>query len=219
MPKVSDAHRESRRARIVAAALECFGEKGFQRTSMADIIARSGLSAGAIYLHFSGKQEIALSVGRDVLSRRLGELGTSDDGRLSDPVETMRGLLGGMVDDIIDTRVLVQLWGEATADSEMSGLVGEIFAVLQKAWLDYLTTWATHRGMPDPGAWATGAWPAVLALAQGYFVQRALVPAFDGDAYFAAVRLIAGPGLLLPKAPAQRPGRAPGDDGLVTPAT
>ena len=49
MPKVSEQHREARRDQIVDAALRCFSRKGFQRTSMADIIAESGLSAGAIY--------------------------------------------------------------------------------------------------------------------------------------------------------------------------
>jgi hypothetical protein len=65
--------------------------------------------ARAIYLHFSGKQEIVLSVAREVLSRRLGDLGATEDGGPPDPMQTMRSLLGGMVDDVIDTRVLVQL--------------------------------------------------------------------------------------------------------------
>jgi TetR/AcrR family transcriptional regulator, transcriptional repressor of aconitase len=198
MPKVSDAHRESRRAQILAAALACFGEKGFQRTSMADIIKSSGLSAGAIYLHFGSKQEIVLSAGREVLSRRLGALAVSGDGPTPDPVEVMRGLLSGMVDDLLDTRVLVQLWGEATADAEMLGLVREIFGALRDAWVGYLSVWGAQRKTPDPAAWAHTAWPAVLALAQGFFVQRALAPDFDADAYFASVRATAGPGLLIP---------------------
>ena len=42
MPKITDAHRESRRDQILDAALACFAERGFQATSMADIIAASG---------------------------------------------------------------------------------------------------------------------------------------------------------------------------------
>ena len=86
MPKVSDAHRESRRDQITDAALRSFAAKGFQRTSMADIIAESGLSAGAIYGHFESKQQIAYAVAERVLGNRLGELSEQMRGdRLPDP--------------------------------------------------------------------------------------------------------------------------------------
>lgn len=197
MPKVTEAHRESRREQITAAALFCFAEKGFQRTSMADIIAASGLSAGAIYLHFESKQQIALAVGRQVLGRRLGDLDGMAGDAIADPVSTLQMLLGGMVDDILDTRLLIQLWGESTSDPEMGALVTEIFATLRAALTRYLTAWATHRDVDDPATWATARFPALLALAQGFMVQRALLPQFDANAYFASVRLVAGPGLLL----------------------
>ena len=199
MPKVSDAHRESRREQITAAALACFAEKGFQKTSMADIIQASGLSAGAIYLHFESKQQIALAVGRQVLGRRLGEL---DDARVSagtDPVEILQALLSHMVEDIVDTRLLLQLWAEATTDPSMAGLVTQIFSTLREAFTGYLTSWAVRHDVRDPGQWATEALPALLAFAQGFLVQRALLPDFDADAYFAAMRLVAGPGLLIPE--------------------
>ena len=201
MPKVSDAHRESRREQILSAALTCFAENGFQRTSMADIIQASVLSAGAIYLHFASKQQIALAVGRQVLGRRLGELADLSDvehGALADPVDTLRAVLSAMVEEISDSRLLVQLWGEATTDSEMSSLVADIFGALREAWVRYLAAWARSRGAADPEAWADGALPAVLALAQGFFVQRALIPGFDADVYFASLRLVADPGLLSP---------------------
>jgi AcrR family transcriptional regulator len=154
MPKVSDAHREARREQIAVAALGCFAEKGFQRTSMADIIEASGLSAGAIYLHFESKQQIVLTAGRRVLGRRLGDLQAMDGDRLADPVTTLQHLLAGMVDDIIDTRLLIQLWGEATTDPELGSLVTEIFATLREALTRYLTAWATQQGAAEPQSWA-----------------------------------------------------------------
>jgi len=198
MPKVSDQHRASRRDQITAAALACFAEKGFQRTSMADIIAASGLSAGAIYLHFESKQQIALAVGRQVLGRRLGDLDELSGGELPDPISMLRVILARMVDDMVDSRMLLQLWGEATSDPEMSALVGEIFGLLRDGFTRYLTAWATQRGADDPAEWADRALPAVLALAQGFMVQRALLPVFDVDAYFDGVRLVAGPGFDTP---------------------
>lgn len=198
MPKVSDAHRESRRDQIALAALECFAAKGFQRTSMADIIEASGLSAGAIYLHFESKQQIVLAVGRRVLGRRLGDLEAMAERGLVDPIATLQMLLGGLAKDLLDARLIIQLWGEAATDPELESLVTEIFGTLRQAITGYLTAWATARGEADPEAWATRAFPAMLAFAQGFMAQRALVPGFDADEYFAALRTVAGPGLLIP---------------------
>jgi AcrR family transcriptional regulator len=58
MPKVSDEHREARRDQILEAALSCFSRKGYHDTSMHDIAKEAGLSTGAAYIHFRGKEEI-----------------------------------------------------------------------------------------------------------------------------------------------------------------
>lgn len=198
MPKISDAHRDARREQVAAAALARFAEKGFQRTSMADIIEASGLSAGAIYLHFESKQQIVLAVARRVLSRRLGDLQSVGDETPIDPVAMLELILDGMVDDLLDARLVPQVWGEATTDPELAALVTDIFATVRGALTHYLTAWAGRRGVADPGAWAASAIPVMLALAQGFILQRALLPGFDADDYFAAVRAVAGPGLLGP---------------------
>lgn len=197
MPRVTDAHRESRREQITAAAFACFAENGFQRTSMADIIRASGLSAGAIYLHFASKQEIALAVARRVLDRRIGELDALGASDSRDPVDVLRLVLSAMIDEIVDARVLVQLWGEATTDPAMAALVREIFGTLRVAWVRYLTSWGARQGIAEPADWAESAIPALLGIAQGFLLQRALVPGFDPDGYFASVRVLVDPGLTI----------------------
>ena len=44
--------------RIVEAAYELFGEKGYDRTSVAEIIEKAGASKGGFYHHFKSKEEI-----------------------------------------------------------------------------------------------------------------------------------------------------------------
>jgi len=58
MPKVTEEHRQARREQILEAALNCFARSGFHQTSMRDICKEAGLSAGAVYLHFSSKDDI-----------------------------------------------------------------------------------------------------------------------------------------------------------------
>jgi AcrR family transcriptional regulator len=200
MPKVSEKHREARRDQIVDAALRCFAQKGFHRTSMADIIAEAGLSAGAIYLHFEGKQQIALAVAQRILGNRMTELGERmrQDGELPTPSAMLRLMMSGLTSEIRDPRLLVQLWGEAVTDPDVSSMVGPIFLEVRGVMAPYLTRWAVERrGMHagDAAEWADELVPVFLGLGQGYIMQSTLLPGFDADHYFAGVaRLLDGEG-------------------------
>jgi len=53
---------DERRRAILDAALACFGERGFQATSMEEIRARSSASVGSIYHHFESKERLAAAL-------------------------------------------------------------------------------------------------------------------------------------------------------------
>ena len=65
MPKVGEEHREQRRRTILDAALACFDRRGLHGTTMQDIVAESGLSAGAIYTYFDSKDAIIAAIAAD----------------------------------------------------------------------------------------------------------------------------------------------------------
>lgn len=192
MPKVSDAHREARREEILAAAVRAFSEKGFGRTSMADVIAESGLSAGAIYGHFDGKRELFLAVARSVLARRRDELETAiRQGPPPSPGEALGILLRGLLASGVDTRVLVQVWGEATIEPDVREMVNDQVHVIRGAFEDAVRAWCAARpdALPEgPDDAVVRLLPLMLALAQGFVVQRAIFDQFDEDAYLATVR-------------------------------
>jgi AcrR family transcriptional regulator len=50
------------RQRIVLAAMELFAEKGFQSTSIADILSRTQSHSGSLYHAFPGKQDVLAAV-------------------------------------------------------------------------------------------------------------------------------------------------------------
>jgi AcrR family transcriptional regulator len=64
------------RERILSAAAQLFAEHGFASTSMPTIAERSGITAGAIYRHFSNKAELLL----EVVKRALAALPFSFEG-------------------------------------------------------------------------------------------------------------------------------------------
>jgi AcrR family transcriptional regulator len=51
-----------RAGRLVAAAEKLFGERSYQRTSVAEICANAGIATGSFYAHFSSKREIFTAV-------------------------------------------------------------------------------------------------------------------------------------------------------------
>jgi AcrR family transcriptional regulator len=57
MPPRPDVSAE-RRAQIIEAALACFMRKGFNNTTMDDIVTESGLSKGSLYWYFESKDEL-----------------------------------------------------------------------------------------------------------------------------------------------------------------
>ena len=118
MPRVSAAHEQEVRERIVVAATRVFGTKGYQGTTIADVVRESGLSVGAIYTYFSGKDELfrqscdlISAQGLDELAVRLAPATTTAE-RLTIAI----ALYIETIDQYADApgqASLVQAWAEA----------------------------------------------------------------------------------------------------------
>jgi AcrR family transcriptional regulator len=52
--------------RLLAAAEELFGQRSYNRTTVADICARAGMATGSFYAHFGSKAEIFAAVVRRI---------------------------------------------------------------------------------------------------------------------------------------------------------
>lgn len=69
MPVAPESGRRTRRGAdrrlaILDVAREIFSQKGFERTSMAEIAAKVGVVEGALYKHFGGKRELLFEATR-----------------------------------------------------------------------------------------------------------------------------------------------------------
>ncbi|OLF07441.1 TetR/AcrR family transcriptional regulator [Actinophytocola xanthii] len=72
---------------LLSSAVECFAVKGFHGTTTRDITTTIGLTPGALYVHFSSKEEVLFEVVRSGHTRVLEELRSAPstgnaDGRL-----------------------------------------------------------------------------------------------------------------------------------------
>ncbi|MCF0254585.1 MAG: TetR family transcriptional regulator, partial [Duodenibacillus sp.] len=60
-----------RRAEILEAAIQSFGEKGFQATTMVGIARRVGMSVGNLYNYFPGKDAIIAELASQMIARLI----------------------------------------------------------------------------------------------------------------------------------------------------
>src|SRR5437899_2554547 len=64
MPRVIPEYKEEARTRILAAANQVFGEKGYRQATMDDVAKKLGVSKGALYLYFASKEELFEAIAR-----------------------------------------------------------------------------------------------------------------------------------------------------------
>jgi AcrR family transcriptional regulator len=187
VPKVTEQHRLARQDEIIDAALAAFRRKGFHATSMAEIIAESGLSSGAIYGYFASKTDIVHAVATRIVSARVDELHAAAMlDPMPEPAHVIRTILQGLIDADGLPTVLLQVWGEAVTDRALRDLCRHIFTVLRDALTLYLTRWQEfehHLSGPDAARVAVEQAPLFVSVVNGFVVQDSLVEAFDRRSY------------------------------------
>jgi AcrR family transcriptional regulator len=69
-PRTRPLRAETRR-RVLEAAFEVFGERGIAGSSLSDVAARAGLTKGAVYSNFAGKDDLVLALMEEHAMARL----------------------------------------------------------------------------------------------------------------------------------------------------
>ncbi|GLW34268.1 TetR/AcrR family transcriptional regulator [Actinoplanes regularis] len=201
MPRVSEQYLASRRAEILSAAARLFSANGFHATSMADVINESGLSAGAVYRYFRGKDELIAAVAEEGLTaadEAFTELLSED--AVPSPQQALAALIRAINDRMtphpligVDvTRIGVQVWAEALRSPELAGRANEVYRRLRGHFAEVARRRQAAGYLPaDAVPEQVGA--AMLSLAQGFILQRLLVDDTDADGYLAGVTALLSP--------------------------
>jgi AcrR family transcriptional regulator len=150
-PVQNERMRRRSREAILRAASELFAERGFGRTTMADVAARAGVSKGLIYAHVSSKDELL----REIVAERVRQVEEVQARvRMSGtPGERLLQLLRGSVADVRDHAdelrlyVTLRLQPESApgAAAEAAALAGE-----RRGMSDLLVSVLRDLDSPDP---------------------------------------------------------------------
>ena len=184
MPKVTEEHLAARRRQILDAALVCFSRRGFHQTSMQAIFEESGLSPGAVYRYFKGKEEIVQAIALETLGSFAAAIESGPPGG----PDVVLGRLLDAIDSISlrdhRLRLALQIWGEAIVNPGVGGFVREAIEGLRRRM-------AAELLASDPDGTAR----VLVALVQGMVIQRDMFgDDFDAGRFRAdAVALVSQP--------------------------
>jgi TetR/AcrR family transcriptional regulator, transcriptional repressor of aconitase len=192
MPKVSQEYRDERRAHILAAARRCFVREGFHQTSMQDLVSEAGMSSGAVYRYFPGKDAMIEAIAKQNLDDVVAVLQDSlASGRsVGEAMASVLRHVGARhaKDDFATIAVLV--WSEALRNPVLAARLRESTESAAQA----LNAKAHPADHLTPEALAE----LLLCVLPGYLMQLAIRGAEAVDAIPATVEAIF-PGQTVPK--------------------
>jgi AcrR family transcriptional regulator len=188
MPRISSERKAERRAQIVAAARNCFARSGFHNTTLQDVFAEAGLSAGCVYNYFQSKDELMLAIAEerhDEERQLIGEASETDD-----PVAALRQIARIFADKYLEEdgldkrRIALQSWSEAQINPFMlssvrTGMDGPRVQLAQLIRRGQAAKQLTSALDADAIA------HTVIAIFHGSLLQKLWKPDIDSDAQFA----------------------------------
>ena len=196
MPRLTEQRRAARREQLIAAAVRCVAREGFHKTTMAAVIAESGMSAGAVYGYFSSKNDIIRAIADSVLGRMTEQLARlADNATPVPPVDALAAMLEQIreLDQNGDVpRVAVQVWAEAGRDEAIAAIVRERMIRVRGVWCDLLTR-ARAEGLLSSDADPEAVAQVMLGAMVGFLQQHLLFGDVEPRSYARAFRALAAP--------------------------
>ncbi len=129
---------EDRKRQITEAAIKVFSRKGIEGARMDDIAEESGLSKGALYWYFKGKEEIVSTILSAMFDREfeMVEKWRLQEGSASEKITKMTDMIA---DDLLKMRPFMPVLLEFWAMSFRKKKVSEIIRGFMYHYLDLLT--------------------------------------------------------------------------------
>lgn len=178
MPKVSQQYMDARREQILDAARRCFLRDGFHSTSMQDLFAEAGLSAGAVYRYFASKDEMILAIAEENMRDVLDMTHTA-------ATNLQGGSIGAVVAEILDVvraksaegqlaGMAVLVWSEAMRNRSLARKLDQLLARMRADFVTLIREHQDHGDLPT-SVTAEAIGSTMISLLPGYILQLALL--------------------------------------------
>lgn len=178
MPKVTQQYMDARREQILDAARRCFLRDGFHSASMQDLFTEAGLSAGAVYRHFTSKDEMILAIAEENMREVLGVTLTVATNRQD---RSMGAVMAELL-DVIRVKsadgnlagLAVLVWGEAMRNRSVAQKLDQLMGRMRADLAIMVRDHQDHGDLPT-SVTAEAIASAMLSVLPGYILQLALL--------------------------------------------
>jgi AcrR family transcriptional regulator len=129
MPRVNPEYKAERRQEILSAARACFARDGFHRTTLQDVFAESGLSAGCVYSYFRCKDDLVRAIADERHQDERRAIAAAIES--NDAIEGLRLVARHFVERYLgeggleNRRIAVQTWSESQLHTAVLASVRE----------------------------------------------------------------------------------------------
>ncbi len=126
---------EDRRRQIIKAALACFTRKGYNKTTMDDIVVESGLSKGTLYWYFKSKEDLFQSAVLSFFEDAFGDAALAPLTKCTTATEKLRFLaqvmagLGELARGLFT--LFLEFWASSTRREEAAQLWADLLIQYQ----------------------------------------------------------------------------------------
>ncbi|MEM8534673.1 MAG: TetR/AcrR family transcriptional regulator [Chloroflexota bacterium] len=168
-----------RQRQILRAAAECFARKGFHQTTMDDIAREAGISAGLIYRHFAGKEDLIIALVKayeDDQRARLDRARQQTD--FTKAIEVFFAIESDDNDSQIEAILFVEVSAEALRNPRIADVVQRDDAQTVRD-LAQLIVQAQHKGQADPSLAPIETAELLIALDQGSIMRFSLASEYE----------------------------------------
>lgn len=168
---------EETRARILDVAAQCFAQNGYNATGIAEICERAGVSKGAFYYHFEGKQAVFLELLDAWMAELEGALDALAEGAETVPERLTRmARMMGVIFAYEDAQLpmFLEFWTQASRNGSVRQAALAPYRNY-RAYFAALIQQGVDEGTLEPIDPAAGA-QVIISLASGLLLQGLLGP-------------------------------------------
>lgn len=164
--------------KLIVAAAACFAEKGFNGTSVREIAQRAGISLGAMYTYFKGKDELIEAI---IFEEQKSALAKHQEQFHGSCFEQICSLATSCIEEV-GYPSSHQLWVEIIAESARKEHLRAAFSasdkVMREGVADIIRK-GVAAGEFSPHVNAQEATMTIFALIDGFIGRKAINPAFN----------------------------------------
>ncbi|MFC3450239.1 TetR/AcrR family transcriptional regulator [Amycolatopsis speibonae] len=190
MRTVDPAKHEAKRRAILDAAAWCFSEKGFEKTTTAEICRAAGISTGSLFHYFPNKRAVFVGIFEQDGDETTALIAAARE--LEDPWEAILHVLFQVSEQLLQpvaARLVLEVAAQCARDAELAGLVQGNDRVLRDGLVG-LVTRAVDAGRIDPGLDPKTAASWLVALVDAPLSRVILEPDLDPTAELAVMKVL-----------------------------